>query len=63
MNDGSMAGRRGRAPWLPPRWVIRLAWYTNRGLYRITGGRVGLWRARGNRWGTVRHGARPRGDR
>jgi len=39
---------------LPPRWFVRLAWYTHRGLYRVTGGRVGLWRAKGNRWGTLR---------
>ena len=44
----------GRRPWLPPRWFIRFAWYIHRGLYRITGGRVGLWRPRGNRWGTLR---------
>jgi F420H(2)-dependent quinone reductase len=54
MNEASMAGRRDRAPRLPPRWFIRLAWYTHRGLYRTTGGRVGLWRARDNRWGTLR---------
>jgi F420H(2)-dependent quinone reductase len=54
MEEVSMAGKRDRAPWLPPRWFIRLAWYTHRGLYRVTWGRVGLWRARGNRWGTLR---------
>jgi deazaflavin-dependent oxidoreductase (nitroreductase family) len=26
----------------------------HRGLYRLTGGRVGLWRAGVNRWGTLR---------
>jgi F420H(2)-dependent quinone reductase len=54
MNEGSTAGRRDRAPWLPPRWVIHLAWYTHRGLYRVTAGRVGLWRPRGDNWGTLR---------
>src|SRR5215213_10893210 len=39
---------------LPPRWLIRLAWSVHRGLYRVTGGRVGLWRPRGKRWGTLR---------
>ncbi len=49
MSDG-----RERAPRIPPRWFVRLAWYTHRALYRVTGGRVGLWRARSNRWGTLR---------
>ena len=39
---------------VPPRWFVRLAWYTHRGLYRVTGGRLGLWRPKGNRWGTLR---------
>jgi F420H(2)-dependent quinone reductase len=41
-------------PRVPPRWFVRLAWYTHRALYRLTGGRIGLWRARSNRWGTLR---------
>jgi deazaflavin-dependent oxidoreductase (nitroreductase family) len=49
-----MSHRHERAPRVPPRWFVRLAWYTHRALYRITGGRVGLWRARSNRWGTLR---------
>ena len=43
-----------RGPRVPPRWFVRLAWSTHRALYRLTGGRVGLWRARSNRWGTLR---------
>src|SRR5688500_2035865 len=39
---------------VPPRWFVRLAWSIHRGLYRVTGGRIGLWRPRGNRWGTMR---------
>lgn len=39
---------------IPPRWFVRLAWYTHRGLYRLTGGKVGLWRPKPNRWGTMR---------
>jgi deazaflavin-dependent oxidoreductase (nitroreductase family) len=27
---------------IPPRWFIRTAWVVHRGLYRITGGRLGL---------------------
>ena len=49
-----MSNTRERAPRLPPRWFVRLAWYTHRALFRVTGGRVGLWRARSNRWGTLR---------
>jgi F420H(2)-dependent quinone reductase len=41
-------------PWLPPRWFIRLVWYAHRGLYRVTRGRIGLWRPKGTRWGTLR---------
>jgi F420H(2)-dependent quinone reductase len=39
---------------VPPRWFVRLAWYTHRAIYRVTGGRLGLWRAKPNRWGTLR---------
>lgn len=46
--------RQAKDPWLPPRWFIRLAWYTHRGLYRVLGGRVGLWRPRADGWGTLR---------
>jgi F420H(2)-dependent quinone reductase len=49
-----MSDVRERKPRVPPRWFIRLTWYTHRALYRVTGGRVGLWRARSNRWGTLR---------
>jgi F420H(2)-dependent quinone reductase len=46
--------REPNPPRLPPRWFIRLAWSVHRGVYRVTGGRVGLWRPRANRWGTLR---------
>ena len=39
---------------VPPRWFVVTAWYTHRGIYKITGGRLGLWRPKGNRWGTMR---------
>ncbi|HEX2784683.1 MAG TPA: nitroreductase/quinone reductase family protein, partial [Ilumatobacteraceae bacterium] len=39
---------------LPPRWFIRLFWFTHRRVYRLTGGRLGLWRAKRNRWGVMR---------
>lgn len=48
-----MSGER-KSPRLPPRWFIRLAWSVHRGLYRVTAGRLGLWRAKGDRWGAMR---------
>jgi len=39
---------------VPPRWFVRLAWSTHRGLYRITRGRIGLWRPKPGRWGALR---------
>ncbi|PRY00491.1 nitroreductase/quinone reductase family protein [Allonocardiopsis opalescens] len=39
---------------MPPRWFVRLAWSVHRGVYRLTGGRVGLWRPRGAGWGALR---------
>jgi F420H(2)-dependent quinone reductase len=41
-------------PRLPPRWFIRRFWLAHRGLYRLTGGRLGLWRPKPNRWGALR---------
>jgi deazaflavin-dependent oxidoreductase (nitroreductase family) len=49
-----MTDKQARAPRLPPRWVIRGFWSAHRWLYRITGGRVGLWRPKANKWGTLR---------
>jgi deazaflavin-dependent oxidoreductase (nitroreductase family) len=49
-----MSNERRSRPRLPPRWFIRLAWSVHRGLFRVTAGRVGLWRPKGNRWGTLR---------
>lgn len=46
--------RKPKAPWLPPRWFIRLAWAVHRRLYRITGGRVGLWPPKADKWGAMR---------
>jgi len=48
-----MSDDRKKRAFLPPRWFIRLAWSTHRGLYRVTGGRVGLRRAKANRWGMM----------
>ena len=49
-----MSDEREKRAWLPPRWFVRLAWSTHRGSYRVSGGRVGLWRAKTNRWGAMR---------
>lgn len=43
-----------RTPRLPPRWFVRVAWVVHRAIYRLTGGRRGLWRPMPNRWGTMR---------
>lgn len=43
-----------RTPWLPPRWFIVLAWKVHRAIFRVSGGRRGLWPARAERWGTMR---------
>jgi F420H(2)-dependent quinone reductase len=43
-----------KSPPLPPRFVVRAAWLIHRAIYRLTGGRRGLWRPRPGRWGTLR---------
>ncbi len=49
-----MSDERKKRAWLPPRWVVRTFWSVHRFLYRATGGRVGLRRAKANRWGMMR---------
>jgi deazaflavin-dependent oxidoreductase (nitroreductase family) len=41
-------------PRLPPRWFVRLFWLSHRRVYRLTGGRLGLWRPKPNGWGAAR---------
>jgi len=41
-------------PRLPPTWFKRAAWYTHRGIYRLTRGRFGLWRPKPDGWGALR---------
>ena len=48
-----MSADDGKSARLPPRWFIRFAWKFHKTLYRITGGRFGLRRARGDRWGMM----------
>jgi len=45
---------RPREPRLPPRWFMRAFWVCHRRVYRLTGGRVGLWRAKPGKWGALR---------
>ncbi|MEU4620342.1 nitroreductase/quinone reductase family protein [Actinoplanes sp. NPDC023801] len=49
-----MAEKKPGSLWLPPRWVIRTAWAVHRAMYKVSGGRVGLQRARPDQWGTLR---------
>jgi F420H(2)-dependent quinone reductase len=53
MDERRESVERG-TPRLPPRWFIRAAWVVHRALYRLTGGRAGLWLPRPGRWGTLR---------
>jgi hypothetical protein len=41
-------------PRLPPPWFIRAAWVIHRAIYRVTAGRLGLWRPKADGWGTMR---------
>jgi deazaflavin-dependent oxidoreductase (nitroreductase family) len=41
-------------PKLPPRWFIRLFWRAHRRVYRVSGGRLGLWRPKPGKWGAMR---------
>ncbi|MGH2451372.1 MAG: nitroreductase/quinone reductase family protein [Candidatus Limnocylindria bacterium] len=45
---------RKQAPRLPPRWVVRSAWAIHRAIYRMTGGRRGLWSPKPGKWGAMR---------
>src|SRR5688572_22548992 len=49
-----MARHPDRPARVPPRWFVVAAWYVHRGIYRVSRGRVGLWRPRPGRWGTLR---------
>ena len=42
-----------RKPRMPPRWFVVAFWHLHRGIYRVTGGRVGLWAPRPGRWGAL----------
>ena len=42
------------SPFMPPRWFVRIAWLAHRAMYRVTGGRRGLWPPAPGKWGTMR---------
>lgn len=39
---------------MPPRWFVLAVWHLHRGIYRVTGGHLGLWAPRAGRWGALR---------
>ena len=39
---------------VPPRWFVRAFWVVHRAIHRLTLGRVGLWRPKPGKWGTLR---------
>jgi deazaflavin-dependent oxidoreductase (nitroreductase family) len=41
-------------PRLPPRWIMHVFWRCHRGVFRITRGKVGLWRPKRRGWGALR---------
>ena len=41
-------------PRLPPRWFMRMFWFTHRRVFRLTRGRIGLWRPKPGGWGALR---------
>jgi F420H(2)-dependent quinone reductase len=51
-NEGTTGGSEP-TPRLQPRWFIVLFWKVHRALFRFIGGRLGLWRARPQRWGAM----------
>ena len=46
--------RKTRPPQHPAPVIVRSFWSVHRGLCRVTAGRIGLWRPKGNRWGAMR---------
>lgn len=49
-----MSDDRSQKAKVPPRWFVRSAWSIHRGMYRATGGRFGLRRPKGTRYGMMR---------
>jgi deazaflavin-dependent oxidoreductase (nitroreductase family) len=49
-----MTASPAKAPRLPPRWFVRVAWVVHRAIDRLTPGRFGLWPAKPGKWGAMR---------
>lgn len=49
-----MTAEAKKSPFLPPRWFVRAAWVIHRAMYRVTGGRKGLWLPKDGKWGAMR---------
>jgi F420H(2)-dependent quinone reductase len=49
-----MSPQHTHAPWLPPRWFIRLAWRVHRAIHGLSGGRLGLARPQHGKYGMMR---------
>jgi len=49
-----VSSKAERAPRLPPRWFIHVAWRVHRAIYRFSRGRRGLWAPTSRRWGALR---------
>lgn len=43
-----------KAATVPPRWFVRTAWVVHRAIYKVTGGRAGLWAPKPDKWGAMR---------
>lgn len=42
-----------RSPTMPPRWFVVSFWHVHRMMLRVSGGRIGLWRPKMDRWGAM----------
>jgi deazaflavin-dependent oxidoreductase (nitroreductase family) len=54
MNTTSTEVTSRSKPRLPPRWFVRWFWFSHRRVYRLTRGRLGLWRPKPGKWGAMR---------
>ena len=52
-SEGAWKTRADGSAFLPPRWFVVAFWHVHRALLRVTGGRIGLWRPKAERWGTL----------
>ena len=52
-NNHAPPKNESRSAFLPPRWFVVTFWHAHRMLVRVTRGRLGLWRPKGDRWGAL----------